>query len=166
MNKCLIYEDENGYCKIIVPGGSFKQQWESEENAIARLHQVSIPSVVEFIVCDRERIPKDTTFRDAWRKGTTQEPIKVDFQKALVIHRERIQQACEKKIEKLNAELEISIENDNLPEQVSINRTKKILRQLHELNLTHCKTVEDIKFSVPKELHDVWSFYELRAKAA
>lgn len=160
MNFRLIYEDENGYCKIIVPSASFQQPKESDEAAIGRLYAIAIPGVVEFFVCVDERLPQDLTFRDAWRKGTVSEPIKIDFQKALEMHRSRLKEACEKKIKQLNEQLERALENDNLPEQVAIRGTKKILRSIHEMNLTHCKTIEDIKYSIPRELHDIWSYYD------
>lgn len=159
MSHCLIYEDENGYCKIILPNSKFQQNNETDEANIGRLYEIAIPGVVEFLVCVPERIPQDLTFRYAWRKGTVQEPIQIDFQKALQIHRSRLKEACDEKIRQLNEQLELSLENDNLPEQVAIRGTKKILRTLHEMNLTHCKTVEEIKYSIPRELHDVWNYY-------
>ncbi len=159
MDLRLIYEDTDGYCRIIVPDPHFQQPKESDEMAVGRLYALAISGVTCFLACKSVDIPADLTFRDAWRQGTALEPIKVDFEKALAIHRGRIEEACEKKIEQLNRELEIALENDNLPAQVAIRRTKKILRSLHELNLTHCKTVDDIKWSIPKELHDVWPYY-------
>lgn len=159
MKKLLVYEDASGYCRIVSPTNDFQGSKECDEEAINRLHQNSIPSVCEFFVVDPEKIPKDRTFRDAWKKGDKDEPVRVDFDMALEIHRKRIQEACEKKISQLNKALEIAIEDDHLPRQVAITRTKKIIRTLHDMNLTHCKTVDDIKNSVPQELHDVWSFY-------
>ena len=159
MKKRLIYEDQNGYCRIVTPNPDFQQPKESSEASIARLYALAIPSVVEFIACDEESIPQDLTFRDAWRKGTVGEPIKIDFGKAEEIHRARIRVAAEKKIEQLNGQLEKALENDNLPEQVAIRGTKKILRSIHAMNLTHCKSIEDLKYAIPRELHDVWEFY-------
>ena len=155
----LIYEDKNEYCRIIVPESNFQHNKESVEAAIGRLYALAIPGVVEFIACGEEDIPRDVVFRDAWRKGTAQEPIKIDLAKAEKIHRHRLREACEKKIQQLNGQLERALEAENLPEQVAIHRTKKILRTIHEMNLTHCKTVEDLKYSIPRELHDVWHFY-------
>lgn len=159
--KKLIYEDSQGYCRIVSSGDGFQQEWEKEEDAIARLHQSSAPTVTEFIACEADLIPKDRTFRDAWKKGDINEPIKVDFDKAIQIHRERLQKACEAKISRLNSEREIAVEDQDLPKQVAIDRTKKILRNLHQMNLTHCKTPEDIKKSIPRELMDVWIFYTI-----
>lgn len=160
MDYRLIYEDQNGYCKIIIPSANFQQPKESDEAAIGRLYSLAIPGVVEFLVCVPERLPQDSAFRDAWRKGTVQEPIKVDFEKALQIHRSRLKEASDKKIGQLNEQLERALENDNLPEQVAIRGTKKILRSIHEINLTHCKNIQDLKYSIPRELHDVWSYYD------
>ena len=156
----LIYEDTDGQCKIIVPDTHFRQPSESDEASIGRIYALAIPGVVEFIVCTPEKIPGDLVFREAWTKGDSHEPIKVDFDKAMAIHRRRLEEAAENKIEKLDKELDIALENDNLPAQVAIRRTKKILRTIHETNLTHCKKVEDIKWSIPKELYDVWVYYD------
>lgn len=159
MKKRLIYEDQNGYCRIVVPNPEFQQPKESDVEAIARLYALAIPSIVEFIACDEEMLPKDLTFRDAWRKGSVGEPIKIDFAKAEKIHRNRLLIAAENKIVELSDKLELALENDNLPEQVAIRATKKILRSIHLMNLTHCKTIEDLKYSIPRELHDIWHFY-------
>ncbi len=160
MDKRLIYEDENGYCRIVIPSPSFKQAYENDEKAIGRLYTLAIPGVIEFLACDPERLPQDLCFREAWKKGTPKEPIKIDFEKAETIHRGRLHNAAENKIAQLNGQLEIALENDNLPEQVAIRGTKKILRSIHEMNLTHCKTVEDLKYAIPRELHDVWHWYD------
>ena len=161
MNYRIIYEDETGYCRIIFPHERFKQNWETEQSALARLYQAALPGICEFIACDPDKIPQDTTFRDAWEKGNAKEPIRINFEKAIQIHRQRLEEAANLKIEQLNKELELAIEKDNLPQQVAINRTKNILRTIHEMNLTHCKNVEDIKQSVPAELRDVWKAYPL-----
>jgi len=159
MQYCLIYEDKAGDCKIIYPEGDLWKVLTDEEKAIQHLRNLAIPDCVEFFAVKPDLVLKDETFRSAWKKGTIEEPIKVDFDKALEIHRHRIQEASEKKITQLSKELEIALENENTPQAVAIRRTIKFLRTFHNLNLTHCKTVEDIKYAIPKELHDVWSFY-------
>lgn len=156
----LIYEDTSGYCHIITPCTNFQYSKEFEDTAIGRLYSRAIPDICEFIVCKPQFIPTDLTFRDAWKKGDCLEPIKIDFQKALQIHRSRIQEACKNKIENLNEDLELALERDDLPSQVAIRKTRKILRSYHdEINLSHCKNPDDIKYSIPIELHDVWNFY-------
>lgn len=161
MKHRLVYEDKNGYCRVIVPTGDFKLSGETEEAAIGRVYALSIPDVVEFIACAPEFIPSDLFFRDAWRKGTVSEPIRIDLEAATIIHRDRLKQAAERKINQLAIHLEMAIENQNTPQQVAITKTRKILRNIHEMNLTHCKTAQDLKNAVPKELHDVWEFYAL-----
>lgn len=159
MKHVLIYEDQDGQCRIVIPNHKFRQDWEDETNAIARLHEIAIPGVVEFIACDPELIPQDLSFREAWKKGTIQEPIQVIFEKALDIHRKRLSEASQSKIEQLTTQLAIAQEKDDLPQSVAIRRTIHILRTIHEMNLTHCKTIEDIKYSIPQELFDVWFWY-------
>ena len=160
MKKRLIYEDENGYCRIIVPSERFQQVNESEESAVGRLYSRVLPRSAEFIVCDPDLIPEDLSFRDAWKKGTPENPIQIDMQKSMEIHRKRIQGACERKIEQLEKDLEVALERENLAQATAIRRTKKILREIPEkINLTHCKTPSDIKYSIPKELQDVWTHY-------
>lgn len=159
MKKCLIYEDDNGQCRIIVPNPEFKQAWESEQAAIGRLVSITVPDIIELIACTPDKIPTDLTFRDAWRKGNKDNPIRVDLEKAIEIHRGRIKKAADAKIDSLQSELKIATLNQNLPEQVALKATMAILAKIHNLNLTHCKSIEDVKYSIPKELHDVWDFY-------
>lgn len=163
MKHVLIYEDANGYCRIVTPNARFQQPNESDQQAILRLFESSIPGVVEFIACDRELLPKDLTFRDAWTKGTAEEPIQISFDKAMAIHRKRLLEASQAKISQLTDQMSIALEKDDLPQSVAIRRTIHILRSLHEANLSHCKTVEDIKRSIPPELFDVWPWYHPKA---
>lgn len=158
----LIYETEDGYCRIVISDSLFQQEGESDESAMGRLYAKAIPGVIEFIATTHDRIPTDLTFRDAWKKGDKYEPIKIDFEKAISIHRKRLQEACQRKIAQLDDEFKLAVSKSNLPQQVAIRRTQEILQTLHHMNMTHCKTIQDIKFCVPKELHDVWGFYALQ----
>lgn len=162
MHKRIVYEDCAGCCRIINPNPGFQQEWETDDEAIYRLYVCALRDVTEFFVCTPDKIPSDKTFREAWKKGTVDEPIKIDLVKSMEIHRSRIQEAAERKLGQLNAKLEIAIENDNLPEQVAIRRTKKILRTIHECDMSHCKTPEDVKYFILPELHDVWTLYPPR----
>ena len=159
MEFCLVYEDSEGKCRVITPFEKFQQIRETDESAIYRCAEMSIPGEVEFIKCSPDKIPKDKSFRQAWVRGDINQPVKIDLEKAIGIQRNYLVDACEKKIAQLNLDLEKAIEDDHLPRQVAIRATKKILRNLHEMNLSHCKTVDDIKESVPRELRDVWSYY-------
>jgi len=157
----LLYENAEGRLQIVVPDPKFQQPREDDATCVARLYANALPGITEFIVCLPEDIPQDTTFREAWKKGDKYEPIKVDFIKAISIHRKRLQEACERKIKQLDADLERAKLKSNLPEQVAIKRTQEILATLHEMNLTHCKKIDDIKNAVPKELYDVWNYYPI-----
>lgn len=155
----LVYEDLRGYCRIVVPNDKYRQPKETEENALGRLFLQAIPGVIEFLACKEDKIPQDLTFRDAWKKGDIHEPIKIDFTKAVEIHRERLKEAASQKIFDLSVDLEIALKGNNLPLQVSLRRTSQILTTIHEMNMTHCKTITDVKYCIPRELHDVWNFY-------
>lgn len=144
---------------MVVPNDKYRQPKETEENALGRLYTQAIPGVIEFLACKEEHIPNDLTFRDAWKKGDTHEPIKIDFAKALEIHRGRLKEAATQKIFDLSIELEVALKGNSLPLQVSLRRTCSILTTIHEMNMTHCKCIADIKYTIPKELHDVWHFY-------
>lgn len=157
----LVYEDHDGDCRIVVPDPKFQHIRENTDDAILRLRNAAIPDVVEFLAVKPDLIPEDLTFRESWQKGTKNEPIKIRWDKALLIHRERLKEASKRKIEALDKDHEKALERSDLPAQVGIRRTQKILETLHETwNLTHCKTVEDIKHSIPRELHDVWPYYD------
>jgi len=92
--------------------------------------------------------------------GTAKEPVTINFDRAVEIHRGRIKDACDKKIEALTKEMAKAFEKSNLPEAVAIGRTTQILRTMAEgMNFSHCKNVHDLKYSIPRELFDVWDFY-------
>lgn len=161
LNKRLLFEDSEGYCHIVVPNANFRQPKESDALAVSRLFEISIPNVSHFIACDKDKIPTDFSFRDAWKLGDLNEPIKIDFEKAIQIHRERLKKTAQRKISQLWVQMEEALKSRNLPLQVAIRKTSFILETIHEMNLTHCQTLDDLKNTVPKELHDVWEFYKL-----
>lgn len=156
----LVYE-RDGYCCILNPSPKYQQPGEWDLDAIGRLHANYLPNVVEFFAVKKELLPKDPVFRDAWEKGNVERPIRINLDKCILIHRDRLKQAAMVKIEQLNIELEEAEAKGNTPLCVSIKRTKPILRKMHEMNLSHIKTVEELKFAVPNELKDVWTFYSL-----
>lgn len=156
---CFIYEDMDGYCHILYPEQDYKKEVSVID--LDKLYTMHMGGTTDFLVTVVHYLPTDLTFRDAWKKGDKNDPIKIDFEKAVSIHRQRLQEACERKIEQLNAELQLSVKKSNLPEQVAITKTQEILRTLHLMDMSHCKTIEDVKYCVPRELHDVWGYYEL-----
>jgi len=156
----LVYEGPDGICKIVVPDEKFQQIRENTDQAILRLRNAAIPDVVEFLAVKPDLIPEDLTFREAWKKGDIHEPIKIDFQKAVAIHRQRLKEAALRKIEQLEQEYPAAVKRDNKAEQVAIRRTQEALKKFHEANLTHCKTIHDLKYAIPRELRDVWSLYD------
>jgi hypothetical protein len=160
MDYRLIYEDKDGECRIISPDSKFRQVGESYESSFGRIYDKAMPDIIEFIACKEDKIPKDLTFRDAWKKGDKDEPIKINFQKCMVIHRKRLKEACERKMQMLQKELDALDHKKNVPLSLSLQRTILALSNLHEMNLTHCKTPHDIKYAIPKELWDVWPYYQ------
>lgn len=155
----LVYEDLHGNCRIVVPNDRYRQAKETEEQAIARLYAQSMQGVIEFLACRQEDLPKDETFREAWRKGDCKEPIKIDFPKSVEIHRGRLKEAATLKIARLKDELVTAVQKSDLPLQVAIKRTCEILENIHNMNMTHCKTVDDVKYCIPQELQGVWHWY-------
>lgn len=159
--KCLLFEDPDfGFLVIIEPQKGFQQEWEWEGNALLRLHEIVIPEICQCLIVSKDRLPQDLTFRDAWKIGDAWEPVKIDFIQAEKTHRNRLCLAGFKKIYQLTQELEKAIKEQNLPLQVSLNRTIEIVSNIHNMNLTHCKTAEDLKYAIPRELHDVWDLYD------
>ncbi len=152
----LVYSDELGYCRVIAAHFNFRQPLESEEDALGRLHSRAIPNVIEFLACSPDFIPNDLTFRDAWEKGDKETPVKINIEKAIKIHRLRLKKAADRKIEELDKDFQEAFKSHNLPAQVSIQASQRILREIHNMNLTHCKTANDVKNSIPSELKDVW----------
>jgi hypothetical protein len=71
--------------------------------------------------------------------------IKIDFEKAIHLHRERLRQTAQQKIKQLSIDMEGALRARNLPLQVAIRKTSFILETIHEMNLTHCKTLDDVK---------------------
>lgn len=154
----MLYEDDSGYLHIVVPNEKFQQPRETEPEALARLASLFLPEVAFFIVCNPDKIPTDMIWRDAWILGDKNEPVRIDFAKAISIHRKRLFKAAQRKIEQLQPELKTAEERSNLPQQVATKATIRILGSIHLMDMTHCKSLDDIKTTIPKELLDVWQF--------
>lgn len=162
MHRRILYKDKERNLRVIVPSEKFQQPRESEEEALARLVAGYLPDVAEFIVCRPEDIPTDLTWREAWKFGNINSPIEIDLETCIQIHRTRLKTAASRYIDHLNNDLEMAIKKDDLPSQVAIRRTQYLLSSIHLMNLTHCKTPSDLKFAVPRELHEFWAFYSLK----
>lgn len=159
--KCLLFEDpKTGMLSIIEPMSRFQQDWESEAHMILRLSQIAIPDICQFISVEIGKIPTDLTFRVAWKLGDVNKPIKIDLNTAEKIHRENLATAAFKKALDLTKECIEAKKKQNLPLQVALQKTIRILGTVHNMDLTHCKTAEDLKYAIPKELHDVWTLYD------
>ena len=161
MKHFLVYEDEQSRLRILDLQQHFDGKADTGEEELIQAYRRFLPECGAFIACNKEQIPTDYTFRDAWYKGDLHEPVKVDFQKALAVHRRRLKDAAERKIAQLEAEYEVAVKSQNRPQQVASQRTIEILRSIHDMNMTHCKTINDIKYCVPRELKDVWIFWHV-----
>lgn len=76
-------------------------------------------------------------------------------------HRQRIKLASEIAQEDVNSKLEDAQENAKEAEIKALLSTRKILKTLHRMDLTHCKSIDDVNKTIPKELEYVWGFNPL-----
>lgn len=159
MDYCLLYQKEDGSLAILNPSPKYQQPGELDLDAIGRLHAQYLPDILAFIAIKRNKLPADPCFRDAWELGDQNEPIKINLGKCLKVHRQRLQAAADSKIAGLAKELKAAYDKANTPAQVAIQRTIAALSGIGEMNLSHCKTAEELKIAIPKELYDVWNFY-------
>lgn len=60
MTEVIIYDD-GGTLKVFVPSGEGLESYR-----ITSLAERVVPSGIPFLIVDREEVPEDRTFRDAW----------------------------------------------------------------------------------------------------
>lgn len=132
----VILKKENDSIVIISPIGQ-------DINVLA----ASIPGSK---IVDRDSLPKDREFRDAWTIDG-----KIDLNKAKKIWQKKIRIARDKKLQKMDIEWMQAMEKGNTKIAASIAAKKQILRDLPQREeITKAESVESLKSFWPEILED------------
>lgn len=96
--KVIVYDPPDGPTAIVYPSKS----WIRSGRRLQDLAAEVVPAGVPYQIVEDRVIPRDRTFRDAWRRNA--ESIGVNMTKAREIHREKVRRARKPRLEALDVE--------------------------------------------------------------
>lgn len=127
--------------KIIVPVNA------SLENIQLSMQELN----VNFQILEREDIPVDRYFREAWQLDGKQ--ITINMQKAIEIHKELLRQKRKPMLEILDAEYLKAMENqDNVRMSFIISKKEQLRNVTQAPEVLNAITPEELKAAIPKIL--------------
>lgn len=146
MSKVIIYSNPDGSVSVVYPTGEIpiEQVWNKDTPGIDN------PKGPPVIV-DLEIIPKDRYFRDAWKQDVTS--IKIDMEKAKIIHMNRIRKSRDKELAKLDVEWTKKAAQKKNQEADAIETQRQTLRDIPiSFDLSVAKTPDELKALWPNIL--------------
>lgn len=146
--KCIVYTGPDGSLKVVHPTPQFMSEWDDENHALDHLLYFDVPkdasNVHVMLVID---LPKDHTFRDAWKLDGNR--VSIDMPKSREIHRGRLREARASKLAALDVEYQRADETGDANRKRDVAARKQALR-----DVTADPRIEAAK--TPEELKAVW----------
>lgn len=132
--KVITYTNDNGITSIVIP-----TQDALDELGIEGVAQKDVPQGKSYEVIQSSALPKDREFRNAW---TGYKEVKVDFDKAVDLTKERLRAERQPKLEALDVEVLKNINNTKKLEEIEAEKQK--LRDI-TLEAEKAKTLDELK---------------------
>ena len=150
--KCIVYQRPGEPAARLFPSPSAQRVGESEADFFARIAAKDVPAGLAFKIMDSDDpIFADRTFRDAWTFDGSK--IGHDMPKARAIHMERLREARDAALARLDVEALRAVERDDRAELARIAARKQALRDLPAtINLESAATPEALKAKWHSEL--------------
>lgn len=141
MEKVIVYDNpKTGRVSVVVPSGQ-------TQLSLDEIAAQTVPSGVAFRIVEKDKLPEDRYFRDAWTDENPTDTVDIDLEKARAVHMQNIRQARNEKLKKLDIDTLRGV--DNQPE-------KQILRDIPQnFDLSEADNPEDLKNLWPEELKDL-----------
>lgn len=99
----------------------------------------------------KSELPEDRVFRNAWNHDVTSNKVKIDFNKAVDLHKNKLRELRTPKLAALDVEMMRAIEDGDQTKISSIKSKKQALRDITNIP-SDIKTVEALKTYIPKEV--------------
>lgn len=114
------------------------------------------PFAVDAVECNRDDIPADRTFRDAWRRDGAR-PVRIDMPAAREIHRQRLEARSVERASRLREEYLQADEDGDAARSAQLKARIRGMRQrLAALDLNAAQTPEDLKVITDEEIGPVY----------
>ncbi len=146
IQKIIAFKNENGSCGIAIPTPEALEKLTIEEIA-----SKDVPTGLSYIIIDKDTLPQDRYFRNAWTLKT--KSVAVDMDKARDIHLKNIRKERADKFIALGfpVKLDSDLEKAIIPQE-----KRDILKALRDIpqniDLSIAKTPEELKTIWPNEL--------------
>lgn len=145
MSKIIVVKNLDGSCLLINPSAEALQTMSVEEVAAK-----DVPKGLPYRIVDRDKIPKDRTFRNAWTDDLPTDTVDIDLNKARVIHLESLRRLRNEKLKESDVAFMKALESGDIVEQDRLKLVRQALRDLPKtLDLTVATTAEELKVLIP-----------------
>ena len=142
MNQCIIFFTD-GVLRILLPIVNIDQ-------SLRQIIESDIPKDIEYKIINLNELPKDRTFRDAWKMDLT-----VDMEIAREIWRDKIRASRDKALADLDVPYIRALEEDDKREMQIISNRKQALRLLPRVvDLSLYTNPQALKAFWPHELKE------------
>lgn len=147
----IVYTRPDGGMTVSYPVRNINEPDVSEEFIIQRAWSKIPPDAIEPRLIFTEDIPQDRTFRDAWEHDG--EKVRVNMDKARVIHMNRIRKVRDKVLADLDIETIKALGQGDKIIMDAVEGQKRRLRNLPQtFDLSKAKTPEELQTLWPDEL--------------
>lgn len=156
MDLVIVYErttdpDDLG-TSVVRPAPSARQAGETDQQFAERLLVEVVPEAERAgsIICHKDAIPTDRTFRGAWKRDVA--GVTVDMDKAKAIHLDRMRAARAPLLSALDVESVRATEDKDNAKLAQIVAQKNALRDVTKVDLSGADTPEKLKAIWPEPL--------------
>jgi hypothetical protein len=148
----VIYTRPDGGISVLAPAAGARLADESEDDFVQRIILKDVPAdATDVRVIDASEVPKDRTFRNAWRQQANE--LAVDMPKARAIHMDRIRRARQSELERLDLEWMRAMGRKDQPAADVFEAKRERLRNIPQtFDLTGAATPEELGALWPADL--------------
>lgn len=149
-NKRIIYtNNETGMVAVVIPAIEELGRGVTLDEIAAR----AIPIGVRYRIIDKDQLPQDRYFRNAWTDEYDTETVDIHRGKAEKIHMDKLRIERNKKLKELDLEFMLALEKgDNVAKDQLVQKKQQLRDMPQNEDLTRHKTLEDLKNYIPNIL--------------
>lgn len=145
MDKHVIVYEQKGHdgVKVMAPVSR------SVAQCLVKLKEDLGSDLVSYRIVDKDKVPKDRYFRDAW-VACEYEGVKHDIEKCKEVHKDKLRLERNKKLAALDAPMMRAMELEDLDQIAELKKLKQDLRDLPEsFDMDSLNTLDEIRMYRP-----------------
>lgn len=162
MNKRIAYQDSEGHLCIVTPAPEMFDKasrtrqalslsgvdFKNDGEIMSYICNKDVPKNITYTIMEKDQIPADRAFRDAWEFSTDQKQIQVNVGRAKEIHLNKFRVLRKSKLKQLDIEYQRADEENDRNKKRDVVIRKQYLRDITDQSLPN--DLEELKNFIPK----------------